>query len=87
MASSKTGNETNILEMALVGYQVERQKIEERIQEIQAALKGKQVALHTANGNRKPAGVRRALSPAARRRIALAQRKRWAAYRKSKAGA
>ena len=36
------------LQMALVGYEVERQKIDARIREIQAKLKGKHVALPAA---------------------------------------
>lgn len=85
MAGSKLGNEASILEMALIGYQVERQNIEARIDEIQAQLKGKRFVPASANGARSAGGTKRDLSAAARRRIALAQKKRWAAYRKAKA--
>jgi cell division septum initiation protein DivIVA len=66
--------------MALVGYQVEKQRIEARIQEIQAKLKGKTIA--STGAAAKPEGVKRVLSPAARKRIAAAQKKRWAEHRK-----
>jgi hypothetical protein len=70
------------LQMALVGYQTEKQKIEDKIREIQAQLKGKHVAMPSAAAEPKAAGTRRQLSPAARRRIAAAQKKRWAEHRK-----
>ena len=70
--------------MALVGYQVERDKIDAKIKEIQGVLKGKKVA--TAAASEKPA-AKRVLSPEARKRIALAQKKRWAEHRRAKAQA
>jgi hypothetical protein len=73
------------LEMALVGYQIERQKIEDRIREIQAKLKGKHTAAPAAAA-KKPA-VKRVLSAEARKRIAAAQKKRWAEHRKRVAAA
>lgn len=85
MAGSKLGSEASILEMALIGYQVERQKIEARIDEIQSQLKGKRFVHASPNGTKPAGGPKRDLSAAARKRIALAQKKRWAAYRKAKA--
>ncbi len=73
--------------MALVGYQIERQKIEDKIRSIQAQLKGKNVLLPSAAAEVKAPGVKRILSPAARRRIAAAQKKRWAEHRKRVAAA
>ena len=70
------------LQMALVGYQYEKQKIEDRIREIQAQLKGRHVASGSVADEKKVAGVKRVLSPAARKRIAAAQKKRWAEHRK-----
>jgi hypothetical protein len=70
--------------MALVGYQIEKDKIEAKIRELQAALKGRR-GVATASGARPV--VRRELSPAARARIAAAQKKRWAEHRKQKAQA
>jgi len=73
-----------MLAMALVGYEVEKKKIEEKIRELRSTLAGK------AAGTQSPAAdseapKRRKLSAAARKRISLAQKKRWAAQRKAKA--
>jgi hypothetical protein len=70
--------DTATLQMALVGYEIEKQKIEERIREVRAALGGSQAKGATAEAPRK----RRKMSLAARRRIAAAQKKRWAEHRK-----
>jgi hypothetical protein len=68
--------------MALVGFQIERQKIEDKIRELQAQLKGKRVLMPSAAAEAKAPGVKRILSPAARKRIADAQKRRWAEHRK-----
>jgi hypothetical protein len=81
MARHSRLNDTATLQMALVGYQIEKQRIEDKIRAINAQLKGKRVPL-SSNSASAPAPVRRVLSPAARKRIAMAQRKRWAAHRK-----
>ena len=81
MARGTNSEDNMTLQMALVGYQIERQKIEDKIREIQAQLGGKkapQVAERTQSAD-KP---KRVLSPAARKRIATAQKKRWAEHRK-----
>jgi hypothetical protein len=77
------------LQMALVGYELERQKIDEKIKEIRARLGGKRVALPSASAAAVgPAAPRkRNLSPAARKRIAMAQKRRWAEHRRQKAQA
>jgi len=67
--------------MALVGFQIEKQKIEDKIRELQGQLKGKRVVLQSATPER-TATVKRVLSPAARKRIADAQKRRWAEHRK-----
>ena len=87
MARPISTNDTATLQMALVGYQIERQKIDERIREIQNQLKGKAVAAAPAVGEKAVTVGKRVLSPAARRRIALAQKKRWAEHRKRQAQA
>jgi hypothetical protein len=73
--------------MALIGYQVEKQKLEDRIREIQAQLGGKSSISSNNSNPAKRAGTKRVLSAAARRRIAAAQRKRWAEHRKRAAQA
>lgn len=80
MAKGNLTQDNSTLEMALVGYQIEKEKIEVKISEIQAQLKGKKAP--APEGAEKPAGGKRFLSPAARKRIATAQKKRWAEHRK-----
>ncbi len=88
MARGKNVEDLTTLQMALVGYQIEKEKIDARIREIEAQLKGKRPAATTAtSAPEKPAGVKRVLSPAARKRIAAAQKKRWAEHRKRAAQA
>ena len=82
MARGRSVADVTTLQMALVGYQYEKQKIEERIREIEAQLKGKHAAPASAAVEKKAPGVKRILSPAARKRIAAAQKKRWAEHRK-----
>jgi hypothetical protein len=82
MARPKSAEDVTTLQMALVGYQIERDRIEAKIRELQAQLKGKRASIGVSNG--KPP-ARRDLSPAARARIAAAQKKRWAEHRRQKA--
>jgi hypothetical protein len=82
MARGKSTEDLSTLQMALVGYEVEKQRIEDKIREIQARLKGKPAASAPAAASPKPHAVKRVLSSAARKRIAAAQKKRWAEHRK-----
>lgn len=84
MARGSKVTDVTTLQMALIGYEVQREKINERIRELQSALKGKQIP-SAAAGESKAAGGKRVLSAAARRRIAAAQKKRWAEHRRRKA--
>lgn len=82
MARGRNVQDLDTLQMALVGYQIEKQKIDDKIRAIEAQLRGKRGTLPaTAAAGRTP-GTKRVLSAGARRRIAAAQRKRWAAHRK-----
>jgi hypothetical protein len=74
--------DTSLLRMALIGYEAEREKIEQKIAEIQARLKG-----HTPRSTPPVVKARRKMSAAAKKRIAAAQRKRWAEYHKKRRGA
>jgi hypothetical protein len=87
MARGKLTEDTSTLQMALVGYQIEKEKIEAKISEIQAQLKGKRTPVSAGAAKPEPAAGKRYLSPAARKRIALAQKKRWAEHRKKAAQA
>lgn len=85
MPRGRSSDDLSTLQMALVGYQIEKQKIEEKIRQIQSQLKGKHIAAGPLA--EEPAEAKkRTLSPAARKRIAAAQRKRWAEHRKKAAG-
>jgi len=80
--------QTDLLAMALVGYEREKAKIEATIANIRA-----QLGLRGPGRPRAAAGTgvaapgRRTLSASARRRIAEAQRKRWAAIKGTKTAA
>jgi len=85
MPRGRISQDITILQMALVGYQVERQKIDDKIRELESLLKGRKGP--SAAGGGAPAAKRaprakRVLSAAARKRIGAAQRKRWAEHRK-----
>ena len=82
MAKGRSQEDSTTLEMALVGYRVEKQKIEDQIRRFEAQLKGKRVPLSSAAAAPAKPAVKRVLSAAARARIAAAQRKRWAEHRK-----
>ena len=66
----------SFLQMALVGYQAEHLKIEEKMAEIRKRL-GKRPAGTLAPATAGEAAPKRNISSAARRRIAAAQKKRW----------
>jgi len=85
MARGRSTDDSGMLEMALVGYQIEKQRIENQIREIQSQLKGRRVTF--GGGGEAAAPRKRELSEAARGRIAAAQRKRWAEHRKRAAAA
>jgi hypothetical protein len=87
MARGRHASEdVSMLEMALVGFNIEKQRIEARIQEIHALLRGRRSAT-TGAGMESAAPRKRELSADARRRIAMAQKRRWAEHRKRAAQA
>ena len=73
--------------MALLGFELEKQRIEEKIAELRARVGGHAVPAGTKGGFVAGASGRRTLSAAARKRIAAAQKKRWAEHRKKLAEA
>ena len=93
----RTGNlirNHSLLTAALEGLELQKQRIDEQIQEVRSLL-GKTPARRgrppaskksssTSNGSATKRPAR--LSAAARKRIAAAQKRRWAEYRKSAGG-
>jgi hypothetical protein len=75
----------SILEMALVGYAAELRNIEGKMAAIRKQLGGRVsiTSLSFSGG----AGPKRQMSAAARKRIALAQKKRWRAFHPRKKAA
>jgi hypothetical protein len=69
--------DTSFLEAALLGYQSRRAEILTAMADIERQLGGQASAPITEKAGRRK---RQPLSAAARRRMAVAQRKRWAAY-------
>jgi hypothetical protein len=84
MPQTKTVTDARILAAALAGLEAQRSRIEEQIAEVRSLLgKGRGAAA-------KPAARRKAkrkLSATGRRRIILAQKRRWDAFRKRQAAA
>lgn len=84
MPGSRSAHDRTMLEMALVGYEVERQKIEEKISSLRGQLGVRAPARKSAARARgaKTAKKKSPLSAAARKRISAAQTRRWAEHRK-----
>src|SRR5262245_50091105 len=70
MAKTRSAKDANMLAMALVGYELERKRIDEKIQEIRSQLGPRQTITITQAAQ----APKRKLSVAARRRIAAAQK-------------
>jgi hypothetical protein len=85
MARGRHAEDLATIQMALVGYEIEKQKIEDKIRDLRAQLKGKAAPAAPSGAETKAPGTKRNLSVAARKRIAAAQRKRWAEHRKRQA--
>ena len=84
MPRGRTAYDPTTLKMALVGYEIEKQKLEEKIGELRMQLARRGTGALGKLSNTAATGTRprRRLSASARKRIADAQRKRWAAHRK-----
>lgn len=88
MAKNPTASR-EILEAALQGLEIQREKLDEQIAQVRSLL-GKRVGRPPKGGQSaaravKRSGRSRQLSEEARKRIAAAQKRRWAAFRKSNA--
>ena len=85
MARGRNVEDTTILQMALVGYRIEIEKIDGKIHELQSLIKGKRTAPPSGAVETGQPKAKRKLSQAARNRIAAAQKKLWAKQRRLKA--
>jgi hypothetical protein len=88
MANSQTPSR-EILEAALQGLELQKQRLDDQISQVRALL-GRRVgrppkSTASATAPAATAGPKRTLSEEARKRIAAAQKRRWAAFRKGKA--
>jgi hypothetical protein len=89
MPKGKANQDIETLEMALIGFEQKKVEIEEKIHQIKSMLGSgssaspKKSAAPKAAEDLAPVRKKRTLSAAARKRIALAQKKRWAEHRKS----
>jgi hypothetical protein len=80
---SRNFSDPNLLEAALEGLLLQKQRIEAQIQEVKGLLGRRRAPAQAAAAEpSRPASRKRELSDAARKRIAAAQKKRWAEYRK-----
>jgi hypothetical protein len=88
MARTKDNENAAILEYALHHLEMERDEIQAKIDHVRRQLGGKAAGSPappvTASPNSEPRR-KRVLSEAARKRIAAAQKRRWAEHRKAKA--
>jgi hypothetical protein len=85
--SPETIRDRSLLTAALEGLELQKQRLDEQIREVRTLL-GKSLVRRGRPAAAAP-GVKRArgrLSPAARKRIAAAQKRRWAEFRKSNGG-
>jgi hypothetical protein len=73
--------DSSILEAALIGYQHERDQIDAKIAEIRRQIGGQ---IPQASAPEGEAPTKRVVGAAARKRMAAAQRKRWAEFKKAK---
>ena len=82
--TAKSIQDASFLTAALEGLELQRRRIEEQIEQVRAMLGGHKVKVSGGAFANKPARKRQ-LSPDARKRIANAQKRRWAEYRKKQA--
>ena len=87
MAKTLAAPHHEILEAALQGLEAQRRRLEEQIAQVRSMLgrRAGRPPKSSASFGSAPTGggQKRILSPEARQRIAAAQKKRWAAYRRN----
>ena len=83
--TSKSVTDPSLLQAALEGLQAQKSRITEQIAQVEQLLghrRGKTAMESTSGPAAAAPRKRKKLSAAARKRISIAQRKRWADYRK-----
>jgi hypothetical protein len=84
--SGSTLQNHSLLTAALEGLELQKQRIDEQIREVRALLGKSPARRGRPPGSPSSSGAKRArgrLSSAARKKIAAAQKRRWAEYRKA----
>ncbi len=81
---AKSLQDASFLSAALEGLELQRKRLEEQIQQVKAMLGARRARVGGRTFTAKPA-KKRLLSPEARKRIANAQKRRWAEYRRKQA--
>jgi hypothetical protein len=82
--TAKSIQDASFLNAALEGLELQRRRVEEQIEQVRAMLGGRKAKL-SGGAFANKAVRKRQLSPDARKRIANAQKRRWAEYRKKQA--
>lgn len=84
--SARISDDPLLLQAALEGFELQRQRIDEQIDQLRALLgKRKRRTTDVTKAEPEPGRRRKKLSVAGRKRIAAAQTKRWAEFRKTTA--
>ncbi len=84
--SAKIPSDPMLLQAALEGLELQRQRIEDQIGQVRSMLGKERPRSVPVDHSESTHGIkRRKLSVAARKRIAAAQKKRWAEFRKTHA--
>jgi hypothetical protein len=87
MAKGKSNTNADILRYALAHLEQERDQIQARIDHVHSQLGQKVSAPAASAADGAAPRKKRTLSASARKRIAMAQKKRWAEHRKAQAKA
>jgi predicted nucleic acid-binding Zn-ribbon protein len=87
MPLTKLVDNQALLQAALEGLELQKQRIDDQIREVRSRLNKGRRAGGPATTAEAPTRHRRRLSAEARKRIAAAQKKRWAAFRRKSSAA
>jgi hypothetical protein len=86
MPRTKSVDDEALLQAALEGLELQKQRIEDQIREVRSRLHKGRRGADPAHAAEAQPHRRRRLSAEARKRIAAAQKKRWDAFRKKNSG-